>query len=393
MWVEKKLDNVCLNITDGKHGDCKNEENSGYYFISSKDVKSGKIHYKNARQITKDDFIDCHRRTKLELNDILITNSGTIGRMAIVNNNPRTSRTTFQKSVAIIKPNSEVVKPKYLYYRISNDLWKFVNTSGGTAQQNLLLKDLRKIKIAVPPLPTQQRIANILSAYDDLIENNNRRIELLEQAAQQIYKEWFVRFRFPGYETANFVKGIPDGWEVKTLSDIANIQMGQSPKSEFYNQNREGLPFHQGVSNFKNRYPVHDTYCTVMKRVADKGDILLSVRAPVGRINIANTKLVIGRGLSSISSKTKNQSHLFYLLINYFHKEDIIGNGSIYSSVGKDELFGVKLLLPPYELIKKFEEISNSIDSQIFRLTAKNENLIKQRDLLLPRLMSGKMEV
>ena len=115
-WQKQKLGDICLQITDGKHGDCQNLSNSGYYFISSKDVFDGYVHYENARQITEKDFIDTHKRTKLEVGDVLITNSGTIGRMALIKQNDKVEKTTFQKSVAILKSNKDKVDNIFLYY-------------------------------------------------------------------------------------------------------------------------------------------------------------------------------------------------------------------------------------------------------------------------------------
>lgn len=145
--IKVKLKDIAINITDGKHGDCENEEHSGFYFVSCKDVHDGAIYYDNARQITEKDFIDTHKRTMLEPNDILITNSGTIGRMALVKDIPQTYKTTFQKSVAIIKPNQEIVRPRYLYYSLINYVSQFINESNGSAQKNLLLGTMREFKI------------------------------------------------------------------------------------------------------------------------------------------------------------------------------------------------------------------------------------------------------
>ena len=136
--ITVKLKDITLNITDGKHGDCESEDNSGFYFISCKDVYDGSIHYQGARQITERAYLDTHKRTMLEPNDILVTNSGTIGRMALVKNVPETHRTTFQKSVAIVKPNQEIIRPEYLYYSLLNCVNQFVNQSNGSAQKNLL---------------------------------------------------------------------------------------------------------------------------------------------------------------------------------------------------------------------------------------------------------------
>ena len=129
----------------------------------------------------------------------------------------------------------------------------------------------------------------VLRPYDKLIENNTRRIEILEEMAQIIYRQWFVEFQFPGHEQVKMVESelglIPQGWEVKRLGEMCHVIMGQSPKSEFYNETGEGLPFHQGVRDFGKRFPTDRVYCTVQNRIAEAGDILFSVRAPVGRIN------------------------------------------------------------------------------------------------------------
>ena len=223
--IKRTLQELCLNITDGKHGDCENEENSGYYFISCKDVFDGQINYKNARQITKADFEETHKRTMLEVDDILLTNSGTIGRMAFVTDREATIKTTFQKSVAIIKPNKQKVLPRYLYYQLQNCVPQFINSSNGSAQKNLLLSTMRTFQIEIEEnREKQEKIANILSAYDDLIENNQKQIKLLEEAAQRLYKEWFVDLRFPGYENAKIVDGVPEGWSKSTVGNICKLR-------------------------------------------------------------------------------------------------------------------------------------------------------------------------
>jgi type I restriction enzyme S subunit len=198
--------------------------------------------------------------------------------------------------------------------------------------------------------------------------------------------------RFPGYKKAKFVKGIPDGWEVKSLSSDVNIKMGQSPKSEYYNDEGKGLPFHQGVGSYGLRFPDHKVFCEVNGRIAEEGDILFSVRAPVGRLNISDRKLIIGRGLSAMKHKSNLNNYLFYLLQNEFTKEDIIGNGSIFNSVGKDELNRFKIFSVG-DLAKKFNDWVKPIDDQLLILIQLNNQLQLIRDRLLPRLISGKLEV
>jgi len=146
----KNLGDLCSLITDGKHGDCRDEFNSGYYFVSVKDLLDGEINYENVRQITKADFDETHRRTNLTAGDILLTNTGTIGRMAIVKDLPETNRTTFQKSVAILKPRKGVAKTCYLYLLIKFHIKDIIDLAGGSTQSNLLLGDLRSFKINYP---------------------------------------------------------------------------------------------------------------------------------------------------------------------------------------------------------------------------------------------------
>ena len=169
--------------------------------------------------------------------------------------------------------------------------------------------------------------------------------------------------------------------------------MGQSPKSEFYNKNKEGLPFHQGVGSYGNRFVKDDTYSTSYTRIAEAESILFSVRAPVGRLNITKNKIVIGRGLSAINHKEHLQSFLFYLLKERYFKEDMVGNGSIFASISKNELLGQEFIVPSSSLQRKFDSIASSIDRQIDNLDTKISLLTEARDRLLPKLMSGEIEL
>ena len=227
-WQATTLGAVCSLITDGKHGDCTDEENSDYYFISAKDIRDGIINYENARQISEEDFAETHRRTDLKLGDLLVTNSGTIGRLAITQDDERTFRTTFQKSVAILKPRSCAISSRFLYYYLAANMKAFIHPAAGAAQKNLLLRDIKAFRIFKPSLYEQDNISSILSNYDYLIENNRRRIALLEEAARLLYREWFVYFRFPGHEHIKIADGLPEGWERLSLGQIAKIKKGKN---------------------------------------------------------------------------------------------------------------------------------------------------------------------
>ena len=169
--------------------------------------------------------------------------------------------------------------------------------------------------------------------------------------------------------------------------------MGQSPKSEFYNQEKKGLPFHQGVGSYGTRFVIDDTYSSSVTRIAESGSILFSVRAPVGRLNFTKNKIIIGRGLAAINHKEKYQSFLFYMLKERFFKDDILGNGAIFASISKDELLNQQFVIPNDELLQKFNTIASGIDAKIAAADAQMQLLTQSRNRLLPKLMNGEIEV
>lgn len=294
-----------------------------------------------------------------------------------------------------MRPITNRVLPEYIgyYMRLPNFRGEFRAFSTMTTRASLRNEDLLGLEVKLPSIEIQKQIADILSAYDDLIENNQKQIKLLEEAAQRLYKEWFVDLRFPGHENVKIVDGVPEGWKEKLLSEIADVVMGQSPKSEFYNIEKKGLPFHQGVGSYGVRFVMDNIYSTSYTRIAEPNSILFSVRAPVGRLNITKNKVVIGRGLAAINQTDGCQSYLYYLLKNKFFKDNIVGNGSIFASVSKDELLNQKFLIPERNLMMQFEKIVSQMDKQIENLDSKNKKLIEARDRLLPKLMSGEVEV
>ena len=280
------------------------------------------------------------------------------------------------------------------YVRTNSFVESAINSMvGASGRQRADKGYISNLEILLPKIEIQKEIGQILSQYDQLIENNTKRINILEKMASQLYKEWFVRMRFPNYENIKFSKGIPEGWKVKKLGSVSNILMGQSPKSEFYNDNNIGLPFHQGVGSYGDVFPVHNTFCSIPGREAKEGNILFSVRAPVGRLNIADRNLIIGRGLSAMTHKKGYNAFLWETLKYNFTKEDIIGNGAIFNSVSKNELFDFKIIYPSEGLIKQFENQILPIHNQIKNLYVQINNLKKTRDLLLPRLISGTLKI
>ena len=385
------LPEVCELVTDGTH-DSPKLQSYGVPFIKGKHISSGKIDFENCDYIKEEDHQRCVKRVKPQFNDVLFSNIGSIGDAARV-----VTETEFSiKNVALFRPNPAKIDPLYFYYLVISPYFRgrFLNVRSGSAQPFISLESFRSLKFkCLRDKKAQENAGTILSAYDDLIENNRRRIQLLEQAARLLYKEWFVHLRFPGHEHTLIINGVPDGWEKKPLREIADITMGQSPKSIYYNNDGNGLPFHQGVTNFGVRFPTHETYCTVQSRIAELGDILFSVRAPVGRINITPNKIVIGRGLAAIRSICDQQNYLFYALKTHFFKEDMIGGGAIFAAITKKDLYGVELIQPTDRIVTMFMEHVFPVDLQIANLHQTIERLTKARDILLPKLMNGEVAV
>ncbi len=328
-----------------------------------------------------------------EAGDMLLTSVGTIGVPYLI----KESDCFYFKdgNLTWFKNFSKNLSSKYLYYWIQSPQGKGVlfNSTIGSSQKALTISMLKGISIPLPPIGIQNRITDILSSYDDLIENNQKQIKLLEEAAMRLYKEWFVNLRFPGHENTKIVDGLPEGWSRKKLIDIAEITMGQSPKSEYYNDKQQGLPFHQGVTNYGYRFIIDEKYSTSYTRIAEAGSILFSVRAPVGRMNITKNKIVIGRGLAAINHREGLQNFLFYMLKNRFYKDDLIGNGAIYASITKAALHSQEFLIPCDNLANEFNNVAKSIDQQITNADRQIILLQQARDKLLPKLMNGDIEV
>ena len=254
--------------------------------------------------------VDFHETPLIKGPGVIIGRKGTIGAVHWSQEDFFPIDTTFY---VVLKGR---IRLQYAYYLLKTLPLQKMNTDA--AVPGLNRNNALRLMVSIPSFSQQDHIASIVSTYDDLIENNQRRIQLLEQSAQLLYKEWFVHLRFPGHEHVTITDGVPEGWVKKPLGEIADITMGQSPKSIYYNEDGNGLPFHQGVTNFGIRFPARQKYCTVQNRLAETGDILFSVRAPVGRINIALDKIIIGRGLAAIRSRTGQQNFLFYALKNWF---------------------------------------------------------------------------
>lgn len=403
--IKRTLQELCLNITDGKHGDCENEENSGYYFISCKDIFDGQINYKNARQITKADFEETHKRTMLEVDDILLTNSGTIGRMAFVTDREATTKTTFQKSVAIIKPDKQKVLPRYLYYQLQNCVPQFINSSNGSAQKNLLLSTMRTFPIEIEEnREKQEKIANTLSAYDDLIENNQKQIKLLEEAAQRLYKEWFVDLRFPGHENTKIVDGVPEGWEKNCAEKFFEITIGKTPprtEKRCFTTGENGIPW-VSIADMGNsgmfvlntaENLTDDAIKQYNVKVIPKNTVLLSFKLTVGRVAIASTDICTNEAIAHFKGRRECEREYTYCYLKNFHYDELGSTSSISKAVNSKIIKAMPFIMPSEKLLKEYSSKTKDIFDLIICKQKMDNDLKIARDRILHKLMSGEMEV
>ena len=284
---------------------------------------------------------------------------------------------------------------------------------GSTGRQRVDSDSLRSFEFALPSIQKQRRIAHILGILDDKIELNRQMNETLEVTARAIFKSWFVDFDpveaqmedrkllgmntkiaaiFPSAFQDSPLGRIPEGWEVITLNEDFNLTMGQSPPGFTYNEDGNGIPFYQGRKDFSFRYPTRRVYCTSPKRFAEEGDTLVSVRAPVGDINMGNEKCCIGRGLASLRHKTGSRSYTYYamqFLQEVFSRYE--AEGTVFGSINKTDFQTLSLLRPSNEVIETFERLAYPLDQSIENNENESHTLAQTRDTLLPKLLSGEI--
>ena len=296
---------------------------------------------------------------------------------------------------------------KFMHYVFTYIRNSIQNSVTGSIQDNINIDYLSQLDFKVPPKSYQDKVVGVLGTIDEKIDTNTRICTELETMAKTLYDYWFTQFDFPNAEGKPYrssggemvwndqlKRKIPKGWSAGQLSDIANITMGQSPSGDTYNENGSGTIFYQGCTDFGTRFPVPRVYTSTPTRFAKAGDILMSVRAPVGTLNIAMEDCCIGRGLAALNSKFGSQLHLLYTLSGFKQLFDVMdGNGTTFGSITKDTLFEMKVVIPRRDQIKSFEEMVQPIEQKIRVAEQENRELTKLRDWLLPVLMNGQATV
>lgn len=382
-WKTSTIGAACSLVTDGSHSSPKSVE-SGEYMVSVKDFTEYGFDFTSCRRISSDDYETLKRNGCVpEQGDILIGKDGArYFEDIIIYRQPE--RPALLSSIAILRCNKEEIQPEFLYYTLRTPGFKQDvrdNYGSGSAIPRIILKDFKRMPISYPSLEVQKQITAVLSILDQRIQANTKINDNLQQQAKSLYEEMFLN-----NPDADMVSG--------TFSDIATITMGQSPSGSSYNEESVGEIFYQGRAEFGFRFPTRRLFTTEPKRMAEPGDVLLSVRAPVGDLNVAYEKCCIGRGLGAIHSKTGDSSFMLYTMFALKPQLDVFnGEGTVFGSINRNGLSNLPVNIPSAEEIAKFEATVRPMDNLIRTNYEEICRLQSIRDSLLPKLMSGEIDV
>ena len=418
-WVSLRLGDVCTKIGSGatpRGGKEVYLEDGPCTLIRSQNVYNHRFNHGGLAFISEQQATALNN-VEVFTDDVLLNITGdSVARACQVEADVLPARVN--QHVAIIRPDSRKLSARFLsYFLVSpNTQTMLLSWAGSGGTRNALTKDMiESFEIRAPADVDEQRaIAHILGTMDDNIELNRRMNETLEALARAVFKSWFVDFDpvrakmggrdtglpkhladlFPDRLVDSELGEIPEGWEAKVLGGCTDLTMGQSPPGSTYNGHGEGLPFFQGRSDFGFRYPSNRRFCTAPNRIAQPGDTLVSVRAPVGDINMAWDRCCIGRGVAALRHKSGSMSFTYYstrtiqtALRAYEH------TGTVFGAVNKSQFEALGVIEPDSSTVDAFDSCARPLDARIKSNTLESLNLTALRDTLLPKLISGKLRV
>ncbi len=419
-WQVTTFEKAPLEIIDGDRG--TNYPNQTEFsatgdclFLNAGNVTTAGFRFADRAFITAEKDASL-RKGKLIRNDVVLTTRGTVGNAAYFDDSVPFEHMRINSGMVILRAHTPALQPRYLYLFVRSPLFHTQVSSlrTGSAQPQLPIRDINRIEIPIPPPEEQRAIAHILGALDDKIELNRRMNETLEAMARALFKSWFVDFDpvrakaegrdpglpqpladlFPGSFEDSELGEIPKGWRAGCVDDEFDLTMGQSPPGETYNEAGEGPPFYQGRTDFGFRFPTRRVYCTAPTRLAQAGDTLISVRAPVGDINMAAEDCAIGRGVAAARHKTGSRSYSYQFMRS---QEEVFARfeaeGTVFGSIGKKDFHAISSVVPPRDLVMQFERRLSSVDSRIEVNARESYTLVAIRDTLLPKLISGELRV
>ncbi|MGI9059470.1 MAG: restriction endonuclease subunit S [Ktedonobacteraceae bacterium] len=379
-WKRVPIETLYLGLYDGPHATPKPASN-GPVFLGIKNIsEDGKLDLTDIRHIADFDFSEWTRRVTPHAGDIVFTYEATLNRYAII---PQGFRGCLGRRLALIRPNSEKVDTRFLFYYFFSEDWRTTiskNILSGSTVDRIPLTHFPSFKISLPPLPTQHKIAAILSAYDDLIENNMRRIAILEEMAQSLYREWFVHFRFPGHEKKSMVEPalgmIPEGWEVVKLGEVIELAYGKALKADMRVVGNILVYGSGGVIGYHNEGIVKGPGI-IVGRKGNVGSVFWSDNDffPIDTVFFVRSNVCL---------------HYIYYNLQDQH---FVNNDAAVPGLNRNQAYLLPFLLPDGPILSIFQEFIDPLFRQKQVLIKKNANLRQTRDLLLPKLIAGEVDV
>lgn len=398
---ETLLNEICELIVDCPHSTAY-DEGKGYPLVRTPNIGRGRLIYDGMHRVCEDVYNTRNARAVPQENDLIFAREATAGNVAIIQ---KDEKVCLGQRTVLIRPNSKLVDPNFLAYFLlaPKQQYNLLSTANGATVAHVNMPTIRNLKLELPELSIQKRIATILSRYDSLIENYQKQIKLLEEAAQRLYKEWFVDLRFSGYEKVKVVDGVPEGWERKRAIDFFTISIGKTPpraEKQWFTDGTDGIPW-VSISDMKDVSFVISTSEGLTKeacekhniKIVSKGSVLLSFKLTVGRVAIANTDLCTNEAIAHFIKDGENwREYTFLCLRNYNY--DSLGNTSgISKAVNSTIVKNMPFLMPTDIVLDKFSSKLVPMFNTIKNLQSQIRNLTESRDRMLVKLMSGEIEV
>jgi type I restriction enzyme S subunit len=384
-WKKVKLKNCCHSISDGDHLPPPKSE-SGVPFITIANIDAtNHIDFCNTMFVPFEYYDNLNNIRKARCNDILYSVVGSFGKPVLVKDNIPFA---FQRHIAILRPNNEIADSRFLYYiLLTRDFYMQADTVAiGAAQRTISLTALRNMEVELPPMEIQLRIASILSRYDSLIENYQKQIKLLEEAAQRLYKEWFVDFHFPGHENTKIVDGVPEGWEKKPVDSIYSIKYGKNLSTKLISESGE-FPVYgaNGVIGYYDKANCNEQVVLITSRGNGSGDVLMTYHKDAF---ITNNSFIV--------SPLEDYSYCLLPFTYQFLKNAnfrAVRTGAAQPQLTNQSIHTVDVVLPSKDVIIDYCENISYNNRKIILLKNQIRFLTEARDRLLPKLMSGDIEI
>ena len=376
-WKKARLSDCCQSIADGDHQPPPKAEKGTPFVTIANITSSNQFDFSNTLHVPREYYERLDHKRRPQKNDVLYSVVGSFGIPVFMKYE---KEFVFQRHIAILRPNSEILYPKFLYYSmLTRDFYAQADAAAvGAAQRTVSLGALRSMEIALPPVKEQIRISEILSNYDDLIEINQRQIKLLEEASQRLYKEWFVDLRYPGHENVPVVDGVPEGWKKKKVTDLLQIKYGKDHKA------LEGgnIPVYGSGGVIRKVKPILYSGQSVL--IPRKGSLnnILYVEGDFWTIDTMFYSVPLAQNIAKYC--------YFFLSGLDMYSFNI---GAAVPSMTVNILDGIDILEPSEPILALFETKVGVLFDRITNLTRQNETAAEARDRLLPKLMSGEIAV